>query len=114
MNKKEIVNVNKRPDGIFEIECFEKPLRTQIAELEQENKQLKEQLQEQIDYKDEYYHYWQEAKKEQRKNKQIRHQVCDEIREKLKKQIIPTAGTWLSYYDIKETNDLLDQIEKGE
>ena len=44
--------------------------------------------------------------------KQIRKQVCDEIREKLKKQIIPTGGTWLSYYDITETNNLLDQIEK--
>ena len=46
--------------------------------------------------------------------KEIRKQVCDAIREKLKKQIIPTAGSWLSYYDITETNDLLDQIEKGE
>lgn len=36
MNKKEIVNIHKRPDGIFEIETFEKPLRTQIADLEKQ------------------------------------------------------------------------------
>lgn len=52
----------------------------------------------------------------QKKNveKNIRKQVCDAIKEKLKKQIIPTAGSWLSYYDITETNDLLDQIEGAE
>ena len=43
----------------------------------------------------------------------IRKQICDELRDKLKKQIIPTAGTWLSYYDIKETNDLIDEIEQA-
>ena len=44
----------------------------------------------------------------------IRKQICDELRQKLKKQIIPTAGTWLSYYDVQETNDLIDKIEEGE
>lgn len=41
MSKKEIVNIHKRPGGVFEIETFEKPLRTQIAELEEENRVLK-------------------------------------------------------------------------
>ena len=44
----------------------------------------------------------------------IRKQICDELRQKLKKQIIPTAGTWLSYYDVQETNDLIGKIEVGE
>ena len=36
MSKKEIVNIHKSPDGIWEFETFEKPLRTQITDLEQQ------------------------------------------------------------------------------
>ena len=36
MSKKEMVNIHKTPDGIWEFETFEKPLRTQIAELKQQ------------------------------------------------------------------------------
>ena len=36
MSKKEIVNIHKTPDGIWKFETFEKPLRTQIAELKQQ------------------------------------------------------------------------------
>lgn len=49
MSKKEIVNIHKTPDGIWEFETFEKPLRTQIAELKQ---QLAEKDKEIMDYKD--------------------------------------------------------------
>lgn len=52
----------KKPKYPFQQGIIEQ--QNKIAELEQENKQLKEQLTEQIDYKYEYYHYWQETKKE--------------------------------------------------
>ena len=47
-------------------------------------------------------------------NKELRHQVCEEIRAKLKKCITPACGTYIVYYEAKNVEDTLDQIEQGE
>lgn len=84
-------------------------LEHQLAEKDKEISKLSREHLEMFGDMKTYKNLWLA---EQRKNKEIRKQICDEIREKLKKQIIPAAGTWLSYYDITETNNLLDQIEQ--
>lgn len=43
--------------------------------------------------------------------KVIRHEICDEIRNKLKKCITPACGTYIVYYEAKNVEDVLDQIE---
>lgn len=101
---KEIERLNDRLDkyisGRLKSMIAEKD--AQIEELKDKLKRTEKAMHEEVKEHLEYYNADQ---------KQLRKQVCDEIRGKLKTQIIPTAGSWLSYYDITETNDLLDQIE---
>ena len=129
MNKKEIANVYKRPDGIFEIELFGKPLRTQIAELKEENKALKEQLAEKDNEINKLKDNLKDLKEERdelafekrnifgliekvsiKNQLEIRKQVCDEIRD------------FIGKYDVLKPKQLfvmdlfrkLVRIEKGE
>lgn len=46
--------------------------------------------------------------------KVIRHEICEKIREKLKKCLTPACGTYIVYYEAKNVEDVLDQIERGE
>lgn len=101
-----------KDEKIADLQKENEVLKQQLAEKDTEIEELKDKLKrtekamhEEVMEHLEYYNADQ---------KYLRKQVCDAIREKLKKQIIPTAGSWLSYYDIIETNDLLDQIEQGE
>ena len=102
---KEIERLNDRLD-----KYISGRLKSMLAEKDKKIKSLEQQIENNhMDYVSELAYYTAEEN-----IKEIRKQVCDAIREKLKKQIITTAGIWLSYYDITEINDSLDKIENGE